>query len=736
MSTISRDKWGISHVKADSAANAFEAQGWVAADDRIWQMEWDRRRALGRWSEVVGSSGAMEDAFFRRLGLAANARSDWNKLSDEAREMTQSYADGVNRWLESHGDSLPKEFDFHPEGPEAWEPWHCVAVYKVRHIFMGTLHRKLWRGHLLTKAGAEITRAFLGDPNNDTAMMPSQSSGLVDLLVASVEVLTSNKETLDSLSSIDGGSNSWALDGSRTASGLPLLAGDPHRTIEFPNVYHQFHMQCPEFDAIGMGFPGVPAFPHFGHNPNVAWCITHGMADDTDLFVETTDLASVEWRPETLKIRDSGPVEVWCGSTERGPVVLGDPADGVALSIMWTGISGVDTTFEALSPMLKSESCQELESAVKSWVIPVNNLLSADIRGNISFKVRGRVVERNIANRWTPVAGIPANSWNGAAEVSYEGLQGWRNPKRGFLVTANNRISDGGPYISLDFAGPARHDRIVQLLSDMSDATVEDMKLIHRDVKSLVAPELIKIFRENSKACTHVMAPAALDLLNRWDCEVTTQSVAASIYNVIRRRWAETIGERLEVLSSQLGAPGWPSAKQASRMLFESATEILLSGKTALIPGLETPKQLAEALSSALDESLTELQHRYGPEISEWQWGRLHRMASPHPLAEQWEPARDLHPPMDSCPGDGDTVRCGSIVPETGERSAAASVARYVYDLADWDNSGWVVPHGVSGVRASGHDLDQRVPWLSGELVPMLYSDDAIKNNVSEVFTI
>ena len=736
MTLVKRDKWGISHIEADSAAAAFEAQGWVAADDRIWQMEWDRRRALGRWSEVVGIAGAREDAFFRRLGIATIARNDWNQLGTEAKEMTRSYAIGVNRWLDTHLDSLPSEFDYHPEAPEPWEPWHCVVVYKVRHVFMGTLDRKLWRGHLLSKAGVDITRSFLGDPNADTSMLPPQSNEALNLLARSNEVLSHNKVAIDALSSIDGGSNSWALEGSRTATGLPLLAGDPHRTIEFPNVYHQLHMKCPEFDAIGMGFPGVPGFPHFGHNSNVAWCITHGMADDTDVFIESDDLDAIEWCPETLDIRDSDSVEVWCGSTERGPIVFGNPSDGIALGLMWTGISNVDTTFEVLAPMLKAKSCEELESTMKPWVIPVNNLLSADVEGNISFKVRGRVVERSIANRWTPVAGTSDASWSQDNEVVFDRLQSWRNPARGFLVTANNRISDQGPYISLDFAGPSRHDRIVELLSELFDATVDDMTKIHRDVKSLVAPTLIKIFVENAGHCRHSLSSEAIALLSDWDCEVTESSAAATIYNVVRRRWAETVGTHLGVMAPELGAPGWPSAQQASRMLFESATEVLVSGEVHQITGLETSKKLTDAISSVIDGSLTELEDRCGPLMSEWNWGRVHRMASAHPLARQWQPARSLHPPMDGCPGDGDTVRCGAMTPETGERAAAASVARYVYDLGDWDNSGWVVPHGVSGVRGSGNDLGQRDAWLAGELLPMLYSEQAINKNTSEVFTI
>ena len=161
-------------------------------------------------------------------------------------------------------------------------------------------------------------------------------------------------------------------------------------------------------------------------------------------------------------------------------------------------------------------------------------------------------------------------------------------------------------------------------------------------------------------------------------------------------------------------------------MGFEAATSLLLSGSWRLVPGLSDDAALEAALSACVDETVVELQQRLGEDMSTWTWGRVHRMASPHPLASALESARELHPPVDGCPGDSDTVRCGSVLPETGERAAAASVARYVFDLADWDASGWVVPHGVSGVRGSGHDLDQRDLWLEGRLAPMAYSDEAV----------
>lgn len=768
--TIRRDRFGIAHVTAPSAAVAFAAQGWVAAADRIWQMEWDRRRAVGRTAEVVGWQGAAEDALFRRLGLAEAARADAEALSAAAQEMIAAYADGVNAWLAAHGDALPEEFRFHPAPPEPWEPWHCLAAYKVRHIFMGSLGRKLWRGYVAATTGLDVMDVLRVDPMSGAAMVsgegdaPDLRAGLAELadepelMAALREVVAagvadepgsaaaaaagsaSGSASGAAAGSADDGSNSWALAGSRTASGAPLLAGDPHRGIEFPNVYQQCHIACDEFDAIGLAFPGVPGFPHFGHNSRVAWCITHGAADDTDVFIERfddqlqpadADDPRIDWRRQQLTVAGGTPdgeptVDVWCGSTPRGPVALGDPADGIALSITWTGLWGRDTTFDGLRPMLSAVSAAELNEAMRPWVVPVNNLLCADVDGHISYQTRGRLVDREPVTRWVPVPGEPRFTWRERDVVAFERLPNACDPASGVLVTANNRINDLGPFVTVDFSPPFRFERICELLDPLTAATADDMKRVHADVRSAAAPAICRAIVDLATRCADELAPQMLDRLARWDGEMGVESAEATLYAVIRRRWAEGVAARLGVERPSFGAPGWPRAADASQFVFVGASAMLAAGTWQVVDGLETREGAAAAVSACVDEALAELRQRLGDDVTQWAWGRVHRMASPHPLAAQVPAARHLHPPTDGIGGDSDTVRAASTVPETGERAVAASAARYVFDLADWDASGWVMPHGMSGVRGDPHDLDQRQAWLAAELLPMHYSERAV----------
>lgn len=730
--TITRDRWGIGHAVAPDAFGAFAAQGWMAASDRLWQMEWDRRRALGRWAEIAGPSALGEDKLFRRLDLSGRAQRNWSELSADTRSMTEAYARGVNAWVAAHHDDLPAEFDAHGAGFDVWEPWHCVAVYQIRHFFMGTFHRKLWRGTVALRADAALVRAMVGPIGDDSPMLPAGDGEMLDLLADAEAILLAARDDLAALPDTDGASNSWVVHGSRTASGAPLLAGDPHRGIEFPNVYYQCHLACDSFDAIGLSFPGVPGFPHFGHNADVAWCITHGMADDTDVFIEHGS-HNVD-RTETIHVRGEASVEIACATTARGPIVLGDPAgDSPALSLQWTAWHGTDTTFESLWPMLTAADVNEFEAGLRPWVIPVNNVLSADTSGNISFQLRGRVVERPTANRWTPVPGNDAYAWTGLDAVSYERMHHWRNPDSGFIVTANNRISESAPYVSLDFANAARYDRVVELLSALEPAATDGaaMAAIHLDVTSLVATEVLPLFLAATPATA--AGTTAQQLLAGWNGELTAGSTAATVYTAVRLAWAREVADLLGLDGAQLIEPGFPSKVFSGKALFTSSQRLLSDDGWKQLPGLEDGG-LSGVLGAIFDRVGADLVDRFGPNTDEWRWGRAHTMVSPHPLATARPELSELHPPVHEIPGDGDTVRCASVNPVYGDQAAAGSVARYVFDLSDWDQSGWVVPHGVSGVRGSGHDLDQRQTWLDGELLPMAYSSQAVAAVASETF--
>ena len=729
---ILRDTYGVPHVRAGSLHDAFLAQGFVTAQDRLWQMECDRRRAYGRWAELVGASGVATDKSARRVNLGASARADYGAFDRETRVAFDAYAAGVNAFIEST-DVLPIEYAIVGARPERWQPWDSCAVYKVRHLLMGTHQYKLWRACALRTLGPEVASHMVSDSWGTEVLIIPPGEEYVSA-VDRLSELEPGADALPQLPEIDGGSNNWALLGGRTASGKPLVAGDPHRALEVPNVYYQNHIACPDFDVIGLSLAGVPGFPHFGHNERVAWCITHGMVDDQDVFIERFapgdpgryefrgEWRRAERRVETIRVSGADPVELEVTATHHGPIIIGEPRHGTAVALRWTATAGVNRGLTALVPMLRASNVHEFNECMRPWVEPCNNLIAADADGNISYLLRGQVPIRSMANAWLPVPGWTGeHEWQGA--VPFEKLPRITNPDTGYLVTANNRVvgSDYPYYVSLTFDGPSRARRIIERIESLRRASAEDMASIHADQVSL--PSRLFVQHVDGVRPAEPLAREILDRLRAWNGEMKVDSVGATVYAVLRAELTGLVGERsglagirADPLNSGLGL-----TMALSRILhgFVRRNDTGLLGRDGAT--------WSEAFDEAFGRAVDWLRENHGPDIEKWRWGELHRTLFMHRLS--WSHpnlAKSLNPPDVELGGDGDTVLSGVMVPGLGYRILAGSVARYVFDLADWDNSAWIVPLGVSAHAGSPHYADQLGKWSEVKLVPMLYSWDSI----------
>ncbi|MDP9375543.1 MAG: penicillin acylase family protein [Chloroflexota bacterium] len=736
---VLRDALGVPHARAGSLHDAFFAQGFMHAQDRLWQMDYDRRRAYGRWAEYAGPPGLEQDRLMRRLRLAASARADYAEFDAPTRAMFDAYAAGVNAFIATT-PTLPIEYRLVEGAPEPWQPWDSCAVFKVRHVLMGVWGTKLWRARQLRAAGRDVLLALRAGVAVPGPLIVPPGASYDDLPDATGES-TAGAEAVAGLWEWGAGSNNWALHGGRTASGKPLLAGDPHRPLDVPNVYYQNHLACPEFDAIGYSFAGVPGFPHFGHNARVAWCITHAGADYQDLYIERfapADPTHYEYRGEwleaerhgeTIAVRGAAPVAIDVTVTRHGPVVVGDPADGHALALRYTATAAPNAGFGAFLPMLRATSVDELDAAMRPWVDPCNNFLMADVDGNIGYLLRGEVPQRARANAWLPVPG-----WTGEHEwgepIPFEELPRSRNPETGFIATANNRIA--GPeyphYISLDYAPPYRAERIVDRLRPLRGATVTDMAAVHADKLSI--PSRVFVGMLDRIAPADDRSAEAKSRLLAWDGTMGPDDVAAAIYAVWRD---QTIALLLETPKlrplAQPPAGGNPIPLKmlpVAARLRAPVVALLQADDRSLLPeGEGWPELLAKALARAV----AWLEAALGPDMDGWRWGRIHRTVPKHPLSATF-PALSalLDPPATEVGGDGDTPQAASYggLGAAGFTVLGTSVTRYVFDLGDWDRSGWVVPLGASGHPGSPHYADQREVWREQRLYPMLYSWDAI----------
>ncbi|MFB7423260.1 penicillin acylase family protein [Streptomyces hydrogenans] len=675
---VYRDAYGVPHLRAADPAELAFAQGRVTARDRAWQLEVERHRAQGTTAAFLGAAEAGWDVFVRRARLADTARRCLARLEEhdpETADWVRAYVDGVNDGL-AEGARRAPEFAATGLAAGRWEAWTPLAVWLSTHILFAGFPTKLWRERVATGLGEEWTELFAADG-------PATA-----------------------------GSNGWLVTGERTASGAALVAGDPHRFIEAPGVYQQIRLSCPRYDVVGLAVPGVPGLAHFGHTRHVAWAITNAMADYQDLYRERLRRAAdggVEaygpdgWRPaaahtETVEVSGGEPVTVEVVETARGPVVTGDGPEGTGaewegLSLRYvprvTGLLG----FEVLPRLLAARTVDEVDTALDGWVEPVNVVLAADTDGGLLHRVAGHVPVRDRANSLRPVpAWEPAHAW--AAEPAPLPRAAVTD---GYAVMANAR-GLAAP-LGVEFAPPHRADRIAALLDGSAAWTPEATAAVHRDTDNRAAARLLAAVEAAGD-----LSPAAADVRERllaWDRRMAADSLDAGLFAAVRGAVVRRLAGH-EVFAGLRGPAPYPEVFQPWLYL---GPRVGLALETLLVTGPVPAADVRRIVAGALEET--------GAGDPPAAWGATHRLA---PWQALPDPDDDRWPELG---GDHDCVLSTSSAPGYTDRGARASAARYVWDLADRERSGWIVPFGASGVAGDPHHEDQLPLWLRGDLAPV-----------------
>ncbi|MEV6207388.1 penicillin acylase family protein [Kitasatospora sp. NPDC051914] len=670
-----RDAYGIPHLRAADPLELARAQGRNAATDRAWQIEVERHRALGTSAAFLGADALGWDVFARQARLADTARRCYDALAPATAEWVRAYVDGVNAGLAEHGDRAP-EFAAAGITPGRWEPWTPLAVWLSHHVLFAGFPTKLWRDRVARALGDEHIELFATDG-------PGTS-----------------------------GSNGWLVAGERTGSGAALIAGDPHRFIEDPGIYQQIRLACPEFDVIGLAVPGVPGIGHFGHTGGVAWAITSAMADYQDLYRERLRrtegpggpgieaLGPDGWQPaavhtETVEVAGAEPVEIEIVETDRGPVIIGGAdGGGEAISLRHLPRAEAALGFDTLPALLHARTVADVDRAFDRWVEPVNVVQAADTEGGLLHRVAGAVPLRARENSLRPVPAWDAEyAWRGRHPMP-------RAEVHGTAVMANQR-GLAAP-LGVEFAPPHRAERIARLLDAPVAWAPRDMAAVHMDTHLTSARPLLDLL-----AALDGLSPAAEKLRGRlldWDRRMEADSVEAARFAALR----SAVVRRLAADPALAGLAGpspypdlfLPWLALLPRVAF--ALETLLADDH--LPGVDR----AELVRAAVEETAGA-----GGEVT---WGATHRLAPWQALPGADGTADEEWPGL---AGDHDCVLVTSSVPGFTDRSARGSAARYVWDLADRDNSLWVVPFGASGLPGHPHRRDQLPLWLSGGLAPV-----------------
>ncbi|MCR1785088.1 penicillin acylase family protein [Nocardioides carbamazepini] len=653
--TITRDEHGIPHVVGDSVLAVARAQGRATAQDRAWQLEVERRRAEGTCAEVFGATAVEWDVLARRALLVDVARRAYAALSTQSRAFVDAYVEGVNEVVERR-----------------WQPWTPLAVFAVQHLLFSGFPSQLWRRHLAATTGDEWLPLF-------------RTEGL------------------------PGGSNALVVDGSLTASGLPILAGDPHRVIEAPGCYAQVRLVCTDphdpFDVAGLTFVGVPGVQHFGHAGDVAWGITNAVADDEDVYVEelvrhrdaviargASGWEPVAGRVEQVRVRtgaDSYDVhEVEVLVTERGPVVVGGPDEPETFSLRTPAYVLGDLGLDAILPLLRSRRARDVTAAFAGWVGPVDNLVVGDRYGRTEHRVVGRIPERDGDRRWTGgwVADLPRRT----------------GP---VLVTANDRATPDFERVGSDFAPPHRAHRIRELLDDRAAAgplTPGAVGAVLGDDRQTAGAALLDTIA--SLVDLTDLSAALRDRLLAWDRRMAAGSVDAALFAQVRA----AVVDGLSDAPALRGVDGSPHGELFAPW-FDLRGRIRLCLPAILAAGKPFGVDVLQLVAAALEQVATQ------PAPAAWGTGHVAVPLTPHQQLGLDAPDGSA-PPYLALSGDDDCVLATRALGGTGA-CLHGPVARWVWDLAG--DSRWVVPLGASGDPASPHHHDQQAVWAAGGTIPI-----------------
>lgn len=747
--TIFRDQWSIPHIYADNAYDVFFAQGYATAQDRLWQMDFDRLRCLGRSAEYIGSSALTEDALMRRRTFDRVSRADYSLCSGDAKTALDAYADGVNAFIDSE-DPLPYEYELLDVVPERWEPWHCILVYKVRNSAEGSFQSKLWRAKLAAEIGPE--QAAILSPGYQQGMYLTVPPGVVYQGPAehAVEELRAAVNATAPLREIDGGSNGWAVSGELTESGVPMVGGDSHRGLEVPNVYYQVHIRTDEFDALGHSIPGMPLVMHFAHNRYVAWGMTHGGVDTQDLFVEQLRRSDsgveylfkgawlpAESRTEQLRTRDGNSENIEVVVTHHGPVISGNVDDGWGIALADPGSNETTPWVDAALDAMKCRNADEFEDALSRWTDRVNNYPYADVHGEFGYALKGLIPIREAVNGWGPVEGWTGeHEWQGY--IPDKEMPRSRNPETGWAVTCNQRVvGEDYPYFLTGSFGPdyrARRiiDHIETAKSKGNLLRVEDMAAFHGDVGTVPGMNLLKRIRKiDPDNIEDDSTKEAFEILRDWDCKMSADSVGAVIYSACNDEISLNLLERCYGLDRDdfVANPDLDAVDHLRRQLKPAFFNSLERG--AGEEYLDEGEFVDAFLIASLTAAAKNLKQQHGA-VDAVTWSDVHITEQIHPLASVFpEAASMLNATPVGTAGDGDVPFATGSRPSWNFRTGSGPVNRYLHDPANWSGGRWIVPLGVSGNAGSPHRHDQQQAWANVAGIPQLFEWQEIKQSAS-----
>lgn len=738
------DRWGIPHIKAETKADLFFAQGFNIARDRLWQIDLWRKRGLGLLAADFGPGYLAQDQAARLFLYGGDMAAEWRSYAEDAREICTAFVGGINAFVAAIGRKeapLPPEFTVMGTQPQPWAPEDVVRIRS--HGLTGNAQSEIARAVLLAAGqdGADRLRQKrlpdlpLGNPGKvDLAEIPAHIIDLLRLASAPVsfspERLAARLEDAWRWSAFDDfgvtrdnrpeGSNSWAVHGSRTSTGRPILASDPHRVLSLPSIRYIAHLSGPGIEAIGAGEPCLPGIS-IGHNERIAFGLTIFDADQEDVYIHETDpkdplsyrygagFERMTTRVERFEVKGAVAQEQTQYFTRQGPIVFTDPGRKLAIAVrsVW-GEPGAAPYLASLSTM-RAGNFAEFDQALARWKTPSVNKTYADVDGHIAWTPAGYVPRRRGWPGMLPVPGSGDFEWAGHLERAE--MPRLVDPETGFVATANefNLPQDWDHQarpVGFEWTSGARAHRIHEVLSQISVHGPADSRRLQTDIRSIPALWLQRLLTPLSP--TDGAARQARALILGWNGDMDAESAAAGLYGL----WW------LKHLRPAVIAALAPDLGRHIDLVGIGHTDAIL----AALEGNNT--KLAPVMATSLAAAWREALDLMGPDPSRWHWGRLHQMLFRSPVAAVASEGFTVGP--FAMGGDSSTPMNTSPRVADWRITSGASV-RLVMDVGDWDKSLCINTPGQSGDPASPHFDDLAALWAKGDYVPLLFSPEAVE---------
>jgi penicillin amidase len=706
---IARDTWGIPHIFASNDEDLFCGFGFAMAQDRLFQLDYLRRKAHGRLAEILGPEVVESDMVARTVGIHQIAALEEASLPQETRVFLNAFTEGINTAIQGSRDRLPIEFDLLGFEPEPWTPLDCLAIQVEFEWYLTGRFPVIVIPELAKRVLGEGTllNAFLQGEADDESILPAGSYPADRVGCDPIGVVVGDPEE-------GSGSNNWVVSGARTVTGKPMVASDPHIAFAAVSCWYEVHLCGGTLNATGTAYVGMPALV-FGRNEHVAWGITNNICSLRDLYQERTDpahhgcfLYDGQWDParervEEIKVKGAPTLHKTIRLSRNGPIVdeiLPAPArNSGPVSLRWLG-SAYSGWLAAMQRMNRASSAAEFRETLKGWKVPTWSVVFADVEGHIGYQAVGQIPIRSKSERGYRPGWDPKHQWDGL--IPFEGMPGILDPEQSWIATANNRPAPNDyPYpLSGTWSSGHRARRIREMIEEKDRLSPEDFVRMQQDVLSLRAvecvPRLLKILEKHE---TQARAKA-VQFLRSWNRRMEVDSIGATLFDVFFAHWSRAVAKErfsAEIVELMAGAIGGLAAV----LLNEDGVGWFEHGTRDA------------AVLEAFDATFAELSSRLGSDLSRWTWGNVHRIGLKHVLSGRGDLGKLLDRGGHPISGNGVTVCNTGYDPNWGAPTGANY--RLIADLS-------VSPPGLKAVDAQGqsghpgsaHYCDQLSQWMSG----------------------